>query len=195
MFAPGCMWHVMHWLEGIALVKACWIGWPGPSLEIIGFAPFAAFPVAAIAIARIGAGVIGVPVVGVDDVASRAAAGSVVTGVVVGAQEGEERVEQAGLLQAEEDGVRAQQRPVAAVAQLHLGAAPFFLAVGDADLRAAAAPALEDAQHVARLSDLPAGQGVEEGENALQACLLRRWWGDRLHALRHAVRAVALAEV
>ena len=33
MFVPGCMWHVMHWLDGIDRVNTCFIGWPGSLFE------------------------------------------------------------------------------------------------------------------------------------------------------------------
>ncbi len=36
MFVPGCMWHVMHWLDGIERVNVCFSGWPGSVLEIVG---------------------------------------------------------------------------------------------------------------------------------------------------------------
>jgi len=35
MLVPGCMWHVMHWLEGMERVKACLRGWPGSSRGIV----------------------------------------------------------------------------------------------------------------------------------------------------------------
>jgi hypothetical protein len=32
------MWQVMHWLDGMALVKTCFSGWPGSSLGMVGSA-------------------------------------------------------------------------------------------------------------------------------------------------------------
>jgi hypothetical protein len=32
------MWQTMHWLDGIARVKACLIGWPGWSFGMVGSA-------------------------------------------------------------------------------------------------------------------------------------------------------------
>ena len=91
-------------------------------------------------------------VVGVDDVAGGAAAGAVVAGVVVGAEEVERRVEQARLLQADEDGVGAVLGAQAAVAEPRARPARILVALGDADLGPEPAAALEDAQDVARLA-------------------------------------------
>ena len=33
MLVPGCMWHVMHWLVGIDLVRTCLIGCPDSFLR------------------------------------------------------------------------------------------------------------------------------------------------------------------
>ena len=49
-------------------------------------------------------------IVGVDDVAGGAAAGAIVAGMVVGAEEVERRIEQARLLQADEDRDRCGSR-------------------------------------------------------------------------------------
>jgi hypothetical protein len=38
MFVPGCIWHVMHWLEGMDRVKVCLIGCPGSFLSMVGSA-------------------------------------------------------------------------------------------------------------------------------------------------------------
>ena len=62
---------------------------------------------AAIAELGVGAGVDRRAIVGVDDVARGAAAGAIVAGVIVGAEEVERRVEQARALQADEDGIGA----------------------------------------------------------------------------------------
>ena len=36
MFVPGCMWHVMHWLDGIEFVNRCRTGWPERSRGMVG---------------------------------------------------------------------------------------------------------------------------------------------------------------
>ncbi len=36
MFVPGCMWQTMHWLEGMARVNWCRMGWPGWLCGIVG---------------------------------------------------------------------------------------------------------------------------------------------------------------
>ena len=106
-------------------------------------------------------------VVGVDHVAGGAAAGAIVARMVVGAEEVERRVEEPGLLQADEDGVGAVLGAQAAGAQAGLGLAGFFERVGDADLLRLAAAALEDPQDVARLRDLEARQRIEERHDSL----------------------------
>src|SRR5919201_236135 len=102
-----------------------------------------------------------VAVIGIDDVAGRAAGGAKIARLVVRAEEGEQRIEQPRLLQAEEDRVRAQPRAQAPIAQLDFGLARQLIRVRAADVRGQAlalAPALEDAQDVAWLGYLPARQ-------------------------------------
>ena len=143
----------MHWLVGMALPLANWwsMGWPGSSLGMVGSVeklrpPWPYFGV--------GAGVDPGAVVGVDDVAGGAAAGAVVAGVVVGAEEVERRVEQARLLQAENDGVGAVLGAEAADAEAGKDRPAGVLArrsgmpISGAELAAA----LEDAEDVARLA-------------------------------------------
>src|SRR2546422_11538727 len=36
MFVPGWTWQTMHWLEGMARVNVCRIGWPDSFLGIVG---------------------------------------------------------------------------------------------------------------------------------------------------------------
>ena len=36
MLVPGCMWQVMHWLDGIARVKTWRSGWPDSFFGIVG---------------------------------------------------------------------------------------------------------------------------------------------------------------
>ena len=126
---------------------------------------------AAIAELGVRAGVDRRAVVGVDDVAGGAAAGAIVAGVIVGAEEVERRIEQARFLQADEDGIGAVLGAEAAVAQAGARLAGIFQRSGNADLGAEAAAALEDAQDVARLADLEARQRIEERHDALRAHL------------------------
>ena len=87
--------------DALPVANWCSIGWPGSFLGMVGsvekLRPWWPY-------FGIGAGIDRRAVVGIDDVAGGAAAGAVVAGVVVGAQEVERRVEQAGLLQAEQTG-------------------------------------------------------------------------------------------
>ena len=143
----------MHCDDGIALVRTCLIGWPRSSFGIVG-STVALVP--EVPEGGVGRGVRGVPVVGVDHVAGRAAGGAVVAGVIVGAEHVERRVEQARLLQAQEDGVGAQQRSEPADGELVVGAALLDRRrVRVADLGHRASAALEHAQDVAGLRDLP----------------------------------------
>ena len=104
--------------------------------------------VAQVTVRGVGAGVRGVAIVGVDHVAGGAAGAAIVAGLVVGAEEVEQRVEQAGALQALEDGVGAGEGAEAAIAQ-------------------AVVAALEDAQRVAGLGGFELRQRPEFGKPAL----------------------------
>ena len=97
----------------------------------------------------------------------------IVAGVIVRAEKVERRVEQTRLLQAEIDGVGAVVGAEAARAESLVGRAGVFLAVGQADFETALAAALEDAQDIAGLRNLPARERVEEGEPALCELLVR----------------------
>jgi hypothetical protein len=113
--------------------------------------------------------------------------------VVVGAEEVERGIEEAGLRQADEHRVGAVLGAEAAVAQARARAAGLLEPLGIAHLGAEAAAALEDPQDVARLRALEVGQRIEELHHALVIEIVprRRW--HRLHPLRRAVHAVALA--
>ena len=110
-------------------VKTCSIGWPGSLLRdrrvarrrLCPRCPSAAY----------WAGVHGRAVVRVDDVAGGAAAGAVVAGLVVRSQERQQRVEQARLLQAEEDGIGAASVPRPRSLSFTSGPARLFLARRD----------------------------------------------------------------
>ena len=81
---------------------------------------------AAVAKLCVCGGVRWIVVVGVDDVAGGAAAGAVVAGVIVGAGKRHDRIEEAGFLQAEENGIGAEFSAEAAVGELIVGLAGFF---------------------------------------------------------------------
>ena len=71
-----------------------------------------------------------IAIVGVDDVAGGAAAGTVIARMIVGAWQGKDRIEQAGFLEAEENRVGAQFGAEAAIAELVVGLAGIFFAIG-----------------------------------------------------------------
>ena len=83
-----CMWQTMHWLVGMARVKACCSGCAGSLLAMVG-SSVCEVPRDR---RRIGARVLEVAVVGVDDVAGGAAGLAIVAGLVVGAHEPKVRV-------------------------------------------------------------------------------------------------------
>src|SRR5262249_28222952 len=114
--------------------------------------------------------------------------------MVVGAEEIQRRIEQARAEQADVDGIGAVLGAESARAEAGPRLAGFLQTLGNADLAAKTGAALEEAQDVARLRELEAGQGIEIGDNALETPLIlgRRRIG--LHALRRAVHAVALTE-
>ena len=164
MLVPGCMWQTMHWLVGIELVNVCEIGWPDSFFGIIGSVVLRAAVVASRGVLlRVDARAI----VGVDDVAGGAAAGAVVARLIVGAEQVERRIQQPRLLQADEHRIGAVERAEAAIAETAGGTARFLVGIGHADLERPAAAALEDAQDVAGLRQLPAEQRLEERQDAV----------------------------
>ena len=138
---------------------------------------------------------IGRAIVGVDDVAGGAAAGAIIAGLVVGARQVEEGIEETRFLQAEENGIGAQLGAETAIAELVVRAAGFFLAIRIADLALLFAAALENAQDVAGLRNFPALERREFREDSLRARFLgrRRWDGEQ--GLWCAVGRIAFAEV
>src|SRR5215469_8682275 len=93
--------------------------------------------------------------------AAGAAAAAKVARIVIGARKREQWIEQASLLQSEKDGIGAQLGSEAARAQLYIRMSGVFVRAGNADLALFTAAALEDAQHIAGLGDLPSTQRIE----------------------------------
>src|SRR5262249_16904597 len=118
---------------------------------------------------------------------------TVIAGVIVGTQKVKRRVEQARLLQPQHRWIGTIFRSQAAVAETSSWFAGVLVAFGDADLGTEAAAPLEDAQDVARLTDLETWQRIEKGHNpfAAQFVFAGRRYG--LQALGYPVHAVALA--
>src|SRR5580692_11647370 len=130
--------------------------------------------------AGVWAGMLRLAVVCVNHVTGGAAAAAIVAGSVVGAGQREQRIEQARFLQAEKNGIGAQECAEAAFAELVVGAAGFFFAIGIADFTFFFATALEDAQYVAGLRDFPAFERREFRDDAFRARFFGRggWHGE-----------------
>ncbi len=167
---PGWMWQTMHWLVGMAVVKRCC---NRMARLVLGNGRVGIDGLAAVAELGIRAGMDGGAVVGINDMAGGAAAGAIVAGVVVGAEEIERRVEQPRSLQADKDRVGAVLACRGRGARAGRVAGPIPRVSRDADFRIEAAAALEDAQDVAGLGDLEAGQRIEERNDALLGDLIR----------------------
>jgi hypothetical protein len=143
-------------------------------------------------IVKFGRGMHRRAVVGVGGVTRRAAAGTVVAGMVVGAHQGGQRIEQARLLQSQEHRVGTQHRPKPARAELDFGqTGQIGFREGVAHFRLLPAPALEDAQDVARLRDFPPGQRRDERDDAAILPFGRRWRLEGHQRLGRAVLVVA----
>ncbi len=150
-------------------------------------------PAVAELVARVGPGIGPGAVVRVDDVAGGAAAGAVVSGVVVGSRQREHRVHEARLLGADDHGIGPVQRPDAPGREPLVGLAGLLEGIRKGDLELPPASALEDTEAIAGLRQLPAGEGEKERHLALVAHRLRRRLGNGLQHARLAVGSVALA--
>ena len=117
----------MHWLDGIARVKLWWMGWPGLIFRDSGIGGGA---FAEMAEARIWTRMLRRTIVRVNHVAGGAAAAAIISGFIVRAGQRKQRIEQSRFLQAEKNGIRAQQSAEAALAELVVRAAGFFFAIG-----------------------------------------------------------------
>src|SRR5579862_2166851 len=111
---------------------------------------------AAVSELGVGAGVLRRAVVGINHMASRTAARTIVAGLIVRARQREHGIHKARLLQAKKDRVGAQLCAEAAAAQLVVGTAGLFAALRVAGLGFRPAAALEHAERIARLRNLPA---------------------------------------
>ena len=97
--------------------------------------------------------------------ASGASAGAVVAGAIIGTEEAEEGIVEASFLGSEEDGIDAVESAEAAGGEASFGFAGRFIEGGDAERKRFGATLFEDAEEVAWLADIKAGEWVEEGEN------------------------------
>src|SRR5215471_3822179 len=133
-------------------------------------------------------------IVRIDHVTATAPAGPIVPGLVVGARKREQGIEQSGLLQPEEYGIRAELGPEAAIAQFDYRLAGIGDQVRIADIGSLAATTLENAQHVPGLRNLPALDRIEVGKHALFLRFLERRRRKGHKSPREATGPVALAE-
>ena len=124
---------------------------------------------------RIRPGVKRIAIVGINDVASRTARGAVITRLIVRAQERQQRVEQAGLLQSLKHRVRARQGAEAAIAQPSV-------------------PAFENTQRVAGLRRFEVRQRIEKRQQALGALLFGRNRRPADQPSRRSVGGVTFSE-
>src|ERR1700722_1783076 len=133
-------------------------------------------------------------IVGVNDVTGGATAAAIVAGFVVCAGQRKQWIEQARFLQAEKNGIGAEQSAEAAFAELVVGAAGFFFAIGIADFAFFLAAAFEYAQDVAGLRNFPTLQRRQFRHDAFRACFFGsgRWHGEKCLGL--AVGGIAFAE-
>ncbi|PYX93251.1 MAG: hypothetical protein DMG67_04720 [Acidobacteria bacterium] len=136
-----------------------------------------------------------VTVVGIDHVAACAPAAPVVPRVIIGAWEIQERIKEACLLEPQESGIGAKQRAKTAVAQFSVRPPWLFFRRGIALLSAAAAAALKNSQHIARLRNLPSFERLQVRQDSFCSRLLRGWRRPRLQLLRDPVSAVAFTKV
>ena len=116
---------------------------------------------AAVAELRVGTGVDWRAIVRVDDMAAGAAAGAVVAGMVIGAEEVQRGVEQPRLGEADHDGVGAVFGAKAAVAQSRTWPAVLLESFGVTHLGSKTAAAFEDSQDVAGLRPFKPWQWIE----------------------------------
>ena len=181
-------------LAGGDAVARCELVVDGVAALLLGDRGVGRKTLATVAELGVGAGVDRRAVVGVDDVAAGTAAGAVVAGMVVGAEEVERGIEEPCLCEADEDGVGAVFGAEAAVAQPRAWPAVLLEPFGVAHLGSKATATFEDPQDVAGLRPFESGQRIEGSDHGLVVHFVfgRHW--HRLQPLADAVHAVAFAE-
>ena len=114
--------------------------------------------------------------------------------MIVRAHEVEQRIVQPRFLQIEEDRVNAIERPQATFGKAARRFSGRFEWIRVSKLVLFFAPALEDAEQVARLAEGKTRQRINERQNAVCLRHLRRHRNRTFQAQRHAVQSVSLAE-
>src|SRR5438067_12311430 len=94
-------------------------------------------------------------IVGVDHVASSASATTIITRLIVGSREIQQRIEQSCLLQSYKNGIGAPPRAISATTELRVRSARLILWLRIAHLAGLAPSAFKDPQHISRLRRLP----------------------------------------
>src|SRR6266436_4691822 len=114
--------------------------------------------------------------------------------MIVGPGQRHDRIDEASFLQAKEDGIGAEFRAKAAVAEFVIGLAGIFFAIGITQFGFFLTAALKNAKNVSWLRNFPTEKRIKLGEHAFGANLLRRRRRKRFDRLRLAVAIVAFAE-
>src|SRR6266576_4340110 len=106
--------------------------------------------------------------------AGRAAAGTIITRMIVRTHEVEQRIVQPRLLQIEKHGINTIERTEAALGKTARGFAGRFEWIWITDLKLLFATTLENAENVARLTQGEAWQRINEWQDAVLLYHLRR---------------------
>lgn len=101
---------------------------------------------------------------------------------------------EASFLGSEEDGIDAVESAEAAGGEASFGFAGRFIEGGDAEGEGFSTTLFEDAEEVAWLADIKAGEWVEEGENAVQAGFFGGGGEGVIELERDAIGTVGLAD-
>ncbi len=144
------------------------------------------------------AGMLRIAVISVNDVTAGAAGHAVIARIIVGPRHGEQRIEQARLLQPLKYRVGSQTSAQTAVAELHIRSARQFKNIRAADIRRKAfefTASLKNPQDISGLCDLPTRQRREKWQDALHQSLFRRRLRIGEDHLNRAAGAVAFAKM
>src|SRR4051794_12722771 len=106
--------------------------------------------------------------------ARRAAAGAVITGMIVGPHEVEQRIMQARLLQVQKNRIDSIQRAETAFGKSARGFSGRLKGVGITELQLLFATSFEDSQNVTGLADGESRQWIEEWEDTVLRNHFRR---------------------
>src|SRR5438309_8915052 len=114
--------------------------------------------------------------------------------MIVGAEKIQSRIEQARLLQAEENRIGAVVGAKATRAQTLVGLPRVFFLVCQSDFESTLAAALKHAQNISRLRDFPTRDRIEKIKQPFHSLLFRSWRRRLNQTLSGARFVVAFAE-